>query len=43
MKCAVELGSGAMLHAPSLMQIGSGIQKVMWGINIQTTDSMVIS
>jgi hypothetical protein len=27
MKYAVELGSGAMIYIPSLIQIGSGIQK----------------
>jgi hypothetical protein len=28
MKYAVELGSGAMIYIPSLIQIGSGIQKL---------------
>jgi hypothetical protein len=34
MKYAVEMGSGAMI--PSFIKIGSGIQKLMWGIHIQT-------
>jgi hypothetical protein len=31
MKYAVEMGSGAMIYIPSFINIGSGIQKVMWG------------
>jgi hypothetical protein len=27
MKYAVEIGSGAMIHIPSFIKIGSGIQK----------------
>jgi hypothetical protein len=27
MKCAVEMDSGAMIYIPSLVKIGSGIQK----------------
>jgi hypothetical protein len=34
MKYAVEMGSGAMMHIPSLIKIGSGIQKWIWGIPI---------
>jgi hypothetical protein len=26
MKCAVEMGSGAMIYMPSFIKIGSGIQ-----------------
>jgi hypothetical protein len=29
MKYAVEMGSGAVIYIPSLIQIGSGIQKLM--------------
>jgi hypothetical protein len=29
MKYAVELGSGAIIHIPSCIKIGSGIQKLM--------------
>jgi hypothetical protein len=28
MKCAVEMGSGAMIYIPSFIKIGSGIQKL---------------
>jgi hypothetical protein len=31
MKCAVEMGSGAVIYVPSFMQIGSGIQKLIEG------------
>jgi hypothetical protein len=46
MKGAVEIGSGAMIHIPSLIKIGSSIQKSIGGIHIQTdrhTASKVIS
>jgi hypothetical protein len=36
MKYAVEMGSGAMIYIPSFIKIGSGIQKLMGGIHIQT-------
>jgi hypothetical protein len=42
MKYVVELGSGAMIYIPSFIKIGSGIQKLMWGIH-RHADSMVIS
>jgi hypothetical protein len=29
MKSAVEMGSGAMMHIPSFIKIGSGIQKLI--------------
>jgi hypothetical protein len=29
MKNAAEMGSGAMIHIPSFIKIGSGIQKLM--------------
>jgi hypothetical protein len=35
MKCAVEMGSGAMIYIPSFIKIGSGIQKLIRG-NSQT-------
>jgi hypothetical protein len=28
---AIELGSGAMTYIPGYVNIGSGIQKLMWG------------
>jgi hypothetical protein len=31
MKCAVEMGSGAMVYRPSFIKIGSAIQKLMGG------------
>jgi hypothetical protein len=31
MKYAVEIGSGAMIHIPSFIKIGSGIQKLIRG------------
>jgi hypothetical protein len=31
MKYAVEMGSGVSIYIPSLMKIGSGIQKLMGG------------
>jgi hypothetical protein len=40
MKYAVETGSGAMIHIPSLIKIGSGIQKLIEGTHIQKEDSI---
>jgi hypothetical protein len=31
MKYAVEMGSGAMIHIPSFIKMGSGIQQIMGG------------
>jgi hypothetical protein len=31
MKYAVEMGSGAMIHIPNFIKIGSGFQKFMGG------------
>jgi hypothetical protein len=31
MKYAIEMGSGAMIHIPNLMKIGSGIKKLIAG------------
>jgi hypothetical protein len=31
MKCAVEMGSNAVIYIPSSMKIGSGIEKLMGG------------
>jgi hypothetical protein len=42
MKYAVEMGSFAMIHIPSFMKIGSGIQKLIWRI-YRHADSMVIA
>jgi hypothetical protein len=45
MKCAVEMGSGAMMYIPSYIKIGSGIPKLIEG-DSQThkhTDSMEIT
>jgi hypothetical protein len=36
------MGSGPVIYIPSFIKIGSGIQKVMWGIH-RHTDSKVIS
>jgi hypothetical protein len=33
MKYAVEMSSGAMIYIPSLIRIGSGIQKLIGGIH----------
>jgi hypothetical protein len=41
MNYAFEMGSGAMIHMPSFIKIGSGIQKLIRGIH-RHTDSMVI-
>jgi hypothetical protein len=32
-KYAVEMGSGAMIYIPSVIKIGSGIQKLIGGIH----------
>jgi hypothetical protein len=32
LKYAVEMGSGAMIYIPSFIKIGSGIQKLIRGI-----------
>jgi hypothetical protein len=31
MKCAFEMGSGAMIYIPSFIKIGPGIQELMGG------------
>jgi hypothetical protein len=36
MNYAVETGSGAMIYIPSLIKIGSGIQKLIRGIHTET-------
>jgi hypothetical protein len=38
MKYAVEMGSGAIIYVPSFIKIGSGIQKLIWGIHRQHGD-----
>jgi hypothetical protein len=43
MKYAIEMGSGAMTYIPSFIKIGSGIQKLMGGRDLQNTDSMEIT
>jgi hypothetical protein len=42
MKYAFEVGSGVMTYIPSLIKIGSGIQKLIGGI-FKHTDSEMIS
>jgi hypothetical protein len=42
MKYAIGMGSGAMIYIPSFINIGSGIQKLIRGIQ-RHTDSMMIS
>jgi hypothetical protein len=32
MKYAVEMDSSAMIYIPSFIKIGSGIQKLIWGV-----------
>jgi hypothetical protein len=36
MNYAVEIGSGAMIYIPSLIKIGSGIQRLIAAIRRQT-------
>jgi hypothetical protein len=40
MKYPVEMGSGAVIYMPNLININSGIRKLIGGIH---TDSMVFS
>jgi hypothetical protein len=42
MKCAVEMGSGAMVYIPSFIKTASGIQKLIGGI-YRHTDRMEIA
>jgi hypothetical protein len=42
MKYAVEIGSGVMTYIPNFIKTGSGIQKLIGGIN-RHTDRLVIS
>jgi hypothetical protein len=35
MKDAIEMGSGDKMYIPSFIKIGSGVQKLMWGIRRQ--------
>jgi hypothetical protein len=42
MEYAVEMGSGAMIHIPSFIKIGSAIQKLIVGIH-RHTDRMEIA
>jgi hypothetical protein len=41
MKNAIEMGSGAMMHIPSSIKIGSGIQKLIGGIQRNTGRMMI--
>jgi hypothetical protein len=43
MKYAAGIGSGAMIYIPSFINIGSGIQKLIGGIQDTQTDSKVIA
>jgi hypothetical protein len=36
MNYTVEIGSVAMIYLPSFIKIGSGIQKLLWGIHTDT-------
>jgi hypothetical protein len=38
MKYTVQMGSGAMIHTPSFIKIGSGIQKLRGGTRIEEAD-----
>jgi hypothetical protein len=40
MKYAVEMGPGAMIHIPSVIKIGSGIQNLI-GMYIQTDNTLI--
>jgi hypothetical protein len=42
MKYTVEMGSSAMIYIPSLIKIGSAIEKLIGGI-YRHTDSIVIT
>jgi hypothetical protein len=42
MKYAVEMGSGAMIYIPSVIKIGSSIQKLVGGKH-RHTESMMLS
>jgi hypothetical protein len=42
MKHAAEMGSGAVIYIQSFIKIGSGTQKLIGGVHINT-DRMVIS
>jgi hypothetical protein len=43
MNYAIEMGSGAMIYIPSLIKIGSGIQKLMGRGIHRPTDRMEIA
>jgi hypothetical protein len=39
MKCAVEMGSGAVIYIPSFIKIGSAIQKLLGGGGYKDTQT----
>jgi hypothetical protein len=43
MKYAVEMGSGVIIYIPSFIKIGSGIQKLIWGIHRHINSMEIIS
>jgi hypothetical protein len=43
MKCAVEMGAGAMTHIPSFIKIGSGVRKLIGGYTDTQTDRKEIA
>jgi hypothetical protein len=44
MKDAVQMSSDGMIFIPNFIEIGSGVQKLLGGIHMQThTESKVIS
>jgi hypothetical protein len=43
MKCAVEMGSGAIIYVPSFMNIDSGVKKEMKRGMYRHTDSLEIA
>jgi hypothetical protein len=43
MKYALQMGSDAMIYVPSVINIGSGIQKLIGGFTDTHADSMAIS
>jgi hypothetical protein len=41
MKCAVEVGSGAMINIPHYIMFSSGVHKLIWRIRRQADNTMV--
>jgi hypothetical protein len=41
MKYAVEVGSGAMIYILNFIKIGSGINRLIWGIHRQSDSTEI--